>query len=46
MIQHTLDNKEDLFLFGFGNTNSGKTFSIFGEENNLGFFGLTYLNLL
>jgi hypothetical protein len=39
-------NQEDLILFGFGNTNSGKTYTIFGVEQELGFFGLTYLYLL
>lgn len=46
MLANSLNQKEDLFLFGFGNTNSGKTYSIFGEDNQLGFFGLTYLTLI
>ena len=39
-------NQEDVILFGFGNTNSGKSYSIFGESKEIGFFGLTYLYLL
>ena len=41
MIDNSMYEKQDLILLSFGNTNSGKTYSIIGKDNNLGLLPLT-----